>query len=33
MLSLGYPEYVAQDGDWGHLVSFCALITLVDEAG
>jgi hypothetical protein len=31
MLSLGYSEYVTQGGDWGHLVRFCALLTLVDE--
>jgi hypothetical protein len=30
---LGYPEYVAQGGDWGHLARLCALLTLVDEAG
>ena len=32
MLSLGYSEYVTQGGDWGHLVRFRTLLTLVDEA-
>jgi hypothetical protein len=33
MLSLGYSEYVSQGGDWGHIVRFCTLFTLVDENG
>ena len=32
MLSLGYSEYVTQGGDWGHVVSYCALV-LVGETG
>jgi hypothetical protein len=33
MLSLGYSEYVTQGGDWGHMVRFCGLLTLVNETG